>query len=190
MAETSFDIINHRLRSGRLRCRDSCGASLASRLRSSRANIWGGGGGGICLNWGWHPDQGAAALGGIFHYMQRAKEFGLSAGKVDYDTGAIVKRSRAIAKAAQRRVGFLMKKNKISLIWGEAFIDAPGKVTVKPSKSDAEGRARSGFPIRASTIIIATGARPRVLPGIERTRNIGLDLISRPWCRPHAEVRC
>ena len=108
----------------------------------------------------------------IFHYMQRAKEFGLSAGKVDYDTGAIVKRSRAIAKRLNDGVGFLMKKNKISVIWGEAFIDAPGKVTVKPSKSDAPKGALGAGSYQGKHIIIATGARPRVLPGIEPDKKL------------------
>jgi len=104
--------------------------------------------------------------------MQHAKEFGLSAENVGYDMSAIVKRSRAISKRLNDGVGFLMKKNKVSVIWGEAFIDAPGQVTVKPSKSDAPKGALGAGAYQANHIIIATGARPRVLPGIEPDKKL------------------
>src|SRR6185295_2241110 len=64
-------------------------------------------------------------------------------------------------------VGFLMKKNKVQVIWGEATIDAPGKVTVKKGRSEAPKGALGPDTYQAKHIIIATGARPRVLPGIE-----------------------
>ena len=60
-----------------------------------------------------------------------------------------------------------MKKNKVQVIWGEASIDAPGKVTVKASKSEAPKGALGADSYQAKHIIIATGARPRVLPGLE-----------------------
>src|SRR5665213_3201638 len=78
--------------------------------------------GGICLNWGCIPTESLLRSAEIFHYMQHAKEFGLSAEKVDYDTSAIVKRSRAISKRLNDGVGFLMKKNKVSVIWGAGTI--------------------------------------------------------------------
>ena len=68
-------------------------------------------------------------------------------------------------------VGFLMKKNKISVIWGEATIDAPGKITVKESKVEAPKGSSGPAAYQAKHIIIATGARPRVLPGSSPTRN-------------------
>ena len=58
--------------------------------------------------------------------MQHAKEYGLSAEKVGYDAAAVVKRSRAVSERLNDGVGFLMKKNKVTVIWGEAEIDAPG----------------------------------------------------------------
>ena len=60
-----------------------------------------------------------------------------------------------------------MKKNKVQVIWGEAAIEAPGKVTVKPGKSEAPKGALGPGSYQAKHIIIATGARPRVLPGLE-----------------------
>ncbi len=79
----------------------------------------------------------------------------------------MVKRSRGVSKRLNDGVGFLMKKNKVSVIWGEAAIDAPGKITVKPAKADAPKGALGPDAYEAKHIIIATGARPRVLPGLE-----------------------
>ena len=69
-------------------------------------------------------------------------------------------------------VGFLMKKNKIPVIWGEAVIDAPGKITVKASKTEAPKGALGPGAYTAKHIIIATGARPRVFPGIEPDKKL------------------
>ena len=167
MAETSFDIIIIGSGPG-----GYVAAIRAAQLGFKTAIVESKYLGGICLNWGCIPTKALLRSAEIFHYMQRAKEFGLSAGKVDYDTGAIVKRSRAISKRLNDGVGFLMKKNKISVIWGEAFIDAPGKVTVKPSKSDAPKGVLGAGSYQGKHIIIATGARPRVLPGIEPDKKL------------------
>ena len=167
MAETSFDIVIIGSGPG-----GYVAAIRAAQLGFKTAIVESKYLGGICLNWGCIPTKALLRSAEIFHYMQRAKEFGLSAGKVDYDTGAIVKRSRAISKRLNDGVGFLMKKNKISVIWGEAFIDAPGKVTVKPSKSDAPKGALGAGSYQGKHIIIATGARPRVLPGIEPDKKL------------------
>src|SRR5215467_5246086 len=123
--------------------------------------------GGICLNWGCIPTKALLRSAEILHYLEHAKDYGLSAEKVSYDPGAVVKRSRAVAKRLNDGVGFLMKKNKVSVIWGEAAIDAPGKVTVKPVNADAPKSALGPGAYEAKHIIIATGARPRVLPGLE-----------------------
>src|SRR5437763_8982513 len=99
--------------------------------------------------------------------MQHAKDYGLSADNVAYDAKAVVQRSRAVSKRLNDGVGFLMKKNKVTVIWGEASIDAPGKVTVKAGKSEAPKGALGPDSYQAKHIVIATGARPRVLPGLE-----------------------
>src|SRR5205085_4011566 len=91
--------------------------------------------GGICLNWGCIPTKALLRSAEILHYLQNAKEYGLSAEKVSFDPSAVVKRSRAVSKRLNDGVGFLMKKNKVSVIWGEATIEAPGKVMVKAGKS-------------------------------------------------------
>ena len=123
--------------------------------------------GGICLNWGCIPTKALLRSAEILHYLQHAKDYGLSAGQVTYDPSAVVKRSRAVAKRLNDGVGFLMKKNKVAVIWGEAAIDPPGKVTVKAGRGEAPKGALGSGAYAAKHIIIATGARPRVLPGIE-----------------------
>jgi len=123
--------------------------------------------GGICLNWGCIPTKALLRSAEIFHYMQHAKDYGLSAENVAFDPSAVVKRSRAVSKRLNDGVGFLMKKNKVSVIWGEAAIDAPGKVTVKAAKSEAPKGVLGPGSYQAKHVILATGARPRVLPGLE-----------------------
>src|SRR4051812_12374251 len=128
--------------------------------------------GGICLNWGCIPTKALLRSAEIYHYLQHAKDYGLTADKVGFDAGAIVKRSRAVSKRLNDGVGFLMKKNKVSVIWGAASIDAPGKVTVKASNSEAPKGALGAGSYQAKHIIIATGARPRVLPGLEPDKKL------------------
>jgi dihydrolipoamide dehydrogenase len=123
--------------------------------------------GGICLNWGCIPTKALLRSAEIFHYLQHAKDYGLKADNVGFDASAIVKRSRAVSKRLNDGVGFLMKKNRVTVIWGEATIDAPGKLTVKAGKAEAPKGALGPGAYQAKHIILATGARPRVLPGLE-----------------------
>src|SRR5580765_7214050 len=116
--------------------------------------------GGICLNWGCIPTKALLRSAEIFHYMQHAKDYGLSADNVTFDPTAVLKR-------LNDGVAFLMKKNKVTVIWGEASLDAPGKVTVKASKNEAPKSALGAGSYQAKHVILATGARPRVLPGLE-----------------------
>src|SRR4051795_786554 len=123
--------------------------------------------GGICLNWGCIPTKALLRSAEIYHYMQHAKDYGLSADNVSFDPKAVVQRSRGVSKRLNDGVGFLMKKNKVSVIWGEASIDAPGKLTVKAGKAEAPKGTLGPGSYQAKHIILATGARPRVLPGLE-----------------------
>ncbi len=128
--------------------------------------------GGICSNWGCIPTKALLRSAEIFHYMQHAKDYGLAAENVSFDPAAVIKRSRGVAGRMNSGVGFLMKKNKVSVIWGEATIDAPGKITVKASKTEAPKGSLGSGSYQAKHIIIATGARPRVLPGLEPDKKL------------------
>ena len=137
--------------------------------------------GGICLNWGCIPTKALLRSAEILHYAQHAKDYGLKLeGRITPDTAAVVDRSRKVSARLNGGVGFLMKKNKVDVIWGEAKITKAAKgnetgeiVVAKPSKKPMEpqhpvptGTLGEGT-YKAKHIILATGARPRVLPGIE-----------------------
>ncbi len=115
--------------------------------------------GGICLNWGCIPTKALLRSAEVFHLMERAGEFGLSAGKVGYDIDAVVKRSRAVAGQLSAGVGHLLKKNKVTVIMGEASLPGRGRVAVTTDKGVQELSSRA--------IVLATGARARELPGLE-----------------------
>jgi len=115
--------------------------------------------GGICLNWGCIPTKALLRSAEVFHLMERAKDFGLKAEGIGYDIDAVVKRSRGVAKQLSSGVAFLMKKNKVDVFMGEATLPAKGKVSVKGEKGVEE--------LTAKSIVLATGARARELPGLE-----------------------
>ncbi|MBD1545759.1 dihydrolipoyl dehydrogenase [Roseibium aggregatum] len=130
--------------------------------------------GGICLNWGCIPTKALLRSAEIYHYMQHAKDYGLSADNISFDPAAVVKRSRGVSGQLNGGVGFLMKKNKVDVIWGEGKITKAGEVTVskvtkkamEPQHPVPKGVKGEGV-YKAKYIIVATGARPRVIPGIE-----------------------
>lgn len=158
MADTSFDVLVIGAGPG-----GYVAAIRASQLGFKTAIVEREHLGGICLNWGCIPTKALLRSAEIYHYMQHAKDYGLSAEKVGLDAKAIVERSRAVAKRMNNGVAFLMKKNKIAVIDGAAKITKPGEVKV-------EGKGAGTY--QAKHIIVATGARPRVLPGIEPDKKL------------------
>src|SRR5438309_703078 len=167
MADTSFDVIIIGSGPG-----GYVTAIRAAQLGFKTAIIEKSYLGGICLNWGCIPTKALLRSAEIYHYMQHAKDYGLSAEKVAFDAKAVVQRSRGVSKRLNDGVGFLMKKNKVTVIWGDASIDAPGKVTVKKSSVEAPKGALGEGSYQAKHIIVATGARPRVLPGLEPDKKL------------------
>jgi dihydrolipoamide dehydrogenase len=167
MADTSFDIIIIGSGPG-----GYVAAIRAAQLGFKTAIVERDYLGGICLNWGCIPTKALLRSAEIYHYLQHAKDYGLKADNVGFDSDGVVKRSRAVSKRLNDGVGFLMKKNKVSVIWGEAVIDAPGKITVKASKNEGPKGALGVGQYQAKHIILATGARPRVLPGIEPDKKL------------------
>ena len=96
--------------------------------------------GGICLNWGCIPTKALLRSAEILHFAQHAKNYGLVLdGTIKPDVKAVVARSRGISARLNGGVGFLMKKNKIDVIWGEAKLTKPGEIIVgKASKPAVE----------------------------------------------------
>jgi len=115
--------------------------------------------GGICLNWGCIPTKAMLRSSEVFHLMERAKEFGLTADKFGYDLDAVVKRSRGVAKQLSGGVGHLLKKNKVTVVMGAAKLAGNGKVVVITDKGEET--------LTGKSIVVATGARARELPGLE-----------------------
>jgi dihydrolipoamide dehydrogenase len=130
--------------------------------------------GGICLNWGCIPTKALLRSAEIYHYMKHAENYGLSAKDISFDPAKVVARSRGVSGRLNMGVNGLLKKNKVQIIWGEAKITKPGEVVVSEMKKPAvqpqnpppKGTLGAGT-YTAKHIIIATGARPRVLPGLE-----------------------
>jgi len=112
--------------------------------------------GGICLNWGCIPTKALLRSAEIYRLMGEAESFGLSTGPLGFDLDRVVARSRDVAGRLQAGVRHLLKKNKVTVIEGTARLTGPGQVAVA-------GQA----PLTAPHIILATGARARLLPGFE-----------------------
>ncbi|MHC5306878.1 dihydrolipoyl dehydrogenase [Bartonella sp. LJL80] len=137
--------------------------------------------GGICLNWGCIPTKALLRSAEIKHFSEHAKDYGLKLnGSIEADVKDVVQRSRGVSARLNAGVGFLMKKNKIDVIWGEAkltkgakggqpaelMVGKMAKPVMQPQNPVPKGILGEGT-YTAKHIIVATGARPRALPGIE-----------------------
>jgi dihydrolipoamide dehydrogenase len=136
--------------------------------------------GGICLNWGCIPTKALLRSAEIYHYATHAQNYGLKLnGSMDVDMSDVVKRSRGVSAQLNGGVAYLLKKNKVDVIWGEAKITKVGEVVVgsatkaavEPQNPIPKGILGQGT-YKAKNIIVATGARPRALPGIEPDKNL------------------
>ncbi|MDX2177149.1 MAG: dihydrolipoyl dehydrogenase [Candidatus Sumerlaeia bacterium] len=115
--------------------------------------------GGICLNWGCIPTKALLKNAEVFDKFKHGAEWGIKADNVSFDFNAIIKRSRGVADRMSSGIDFLMKKNRVTPHLGTATITAPGKIEV--AKKDGSKEV-----LEAKHIIVATGARPRTIPGV------------------------
>jgi dihydrolipoamide dehydrogenase len=121
--------------------------------------------GGICLNWGCIPTKSLLKSAQVFDYVKHASEYGIIVeGTVKPDFSGIIARSRMVAEGMSKGVQFLLKKNKIEVINGFASLSDPGIVSVK----DDNGMVTA---YQATSIILATGARSKELPGLKQDGN-------------------
>ena len=116
--------------------------------------------GGICLNWGCIPTKALLRSSEVGHLLSRLDEFGYSASDIRFDLGAVVKRSRKVAKRLATGIKALLKKNQVDVFDGVARLAAAGSVVVE---KDGEVSAE----LEARNVVLATGARARSLPGLE-----------------------
>ncbi len=155
MAETSFDLIVLGAGPG-----GYVAAIRAAQLGMKAAVVEREHLGGICLNWGCIPTKALLRTSEINHILHHLDEFGFAAENPRFDIEKVVKRSRAVAKQLSSGVGFLLKKNKVTVF------DAAGKLAGAGKLALAKNGAALP-PITAPHIVLATGARARELPGIE-----------------------
>ncbi|OYW08198.1 MAG: dihydrolipoyl dehydrogenase, partial [Acidiphilium sp. 37-67-22] len=116
--------------------------------------------GGICLNWGCIPTKALLRSSEINHLLHTLPEYGFSAENVKFDLDKVVKRSRGVAKQLSSGVTHLLRKNKVTVFDGTGRLAGKGTLAV-----EKDGKPVST--LNAKHIILATGARARVLPGIE-----------------------
>ena len=115
--------------------------------------------GGICLNWGCIPTKALLRSADVLRLVGEAKGFGVNVGPATADLATIVKRSREVSSQLQRGVSGLMKKNAVTVFNGHAQLG--DRNTVRVQQEDG------GVSLSAPHIILATGARARLLPGME-----------------------
>lgn len=116
--------------------------------------------GGVCLNVGCIPSKALLKNAEVAHTLrERGREFGFSFENLQLDYAAAVKRSRQVSDRLTRGVGFLMKKNNVTVLMGAAKIATPNKVIIQES----EGALHE---LETKNIIVATGSRPSAIPGI------------------------
>ncbi|HQH27945.1 MAG TPA: dihydrolipoyl dehydrogenase, partial [Oligoflexia bacterium] len=115
--------------------------------------------GGVCLNWGCIPTKALLKSAEVFQTIQEAATFGLSVDQASFDFNAIVERSRKVVLRMTKGVQFLLRKNNIDYINGKAQFISP--LALRIDGADAQSATLS-----ARSIIIASGARPRMLPAL------------------------
>ena len=116
--------------------------------------------GGICLNWGCIPTKALLKSAQVYNNMKHASDYGLNAGEFGFDFDAIIKRSRGVADKMSKGIGFLFRKNKITVIQGTGYISKEKKIIVTNNNGEESL-------YEANHIILATGARARQLPNLE-----------------------
>ncbi|MEK6756718.1 MAG: dihydrolipoyl dehydrogenase [Bacteroidota bacterium] len=115
--------------------------------------------GGICLNWGCIPSKALLKSAELYNTFKKAEEFGFSYSDLKFDFSKIIKRSRDVADRISKGVEYLMKKNKIEVIPGTGRI--LNRTSIEVSK---DGKVTDT--IKTKFTIIATGGRPRTIPGV------------------------
>jgi len=137
-------------------------AAIASQLGLKTAVVERESLGGICLNWGCIPTKSLLKSAQVYEYFLHAADYGIALdGSVKPDFKKVVDRSRTVADGMSKGVQYLFKKNKIEVINGTGRLKSPGVVEV----TGADGKKSE---VKASHIILATGARSRELPNLKQ----------------------
>ena len=135
-------------------------AIRAAQLKMNVAVIEKAEPGGVCLNWGCIPTKSLLKSAKVYDFVKHAADYGVNIdGGVKADLGKMVERSRSVADAMSKGISYLFKKNKIDLIKGSGKLKTKGVIEVVTESGKKE--------LKSDHIILATGARPRELPGVK-----------------------
>ncbi|MBI5167167.1 MAG: dihydrolipoyl dehydrogenase [candidate division NC10 bacterium] len=116
--------------------------------------------GGVCLNWGCIPTKALLRNAEVLSLFKRANEFGISFDNLQFDFAEAIKRSRRIAQRLSKGVEYLLKKNQVTLVFGEARLISARKIEVRKQEMGMEE-------VEADRVILATGSRPKLIPGLQ-----------------------
>ena len=120
--------------------------------------------GGICLNWGCIPTKALLKSADIENILSEVDDYGLSISEHKFNWDKVIKRSRDISNKLSNGVKFLLEKNKIDIVYGFGKLSGTGRVLVN---SDSEETL-----YESPNIILATGARPKILEGLKEDKKI------------------
>jgi dihydrolipoamide dehydrogenase len=115
--------------------------------------------GGICLNWGCIPSKALLKSAELYNAFKKSQEYGISHTGLSYDFTKIIARSRGVADRVSKGVEYLMRKNKIDVVSGTARLTERNSIEVTK-----EGKVIDT--IKTKNMVLATGARPRSIPGV------------------------
>ena len=112
--------------------------------------------GGLCLNWGCIPSKALLWNAELVHLFQDSKDFGITYDALHINMSQAIDRSRTVVDRMVKGVEFLLKKNKVDVISSRGMLKSPTEIAVNDGKS-----------VEAKSVVLATGAHARSLPGID-----------------------
>jgi len=115
--------------------------------------------GGVCLNWGCIPSKALLKSAELYSLFKKSQEFGITHTGLSYDFAKIISRSRGVADRVSKGVEYLMRKNKIEVMFGTAKLTGKNTIEVTTENNVTET-------IKTKNIVLATGGRPRSIPGV------------------------
>ena len=115
--------------------------------------------GGVCLNWGCIPTKALLKQAEVYQLVRHADEYGIKVGEPEVDWEMVIGRSRAVAERLSKGVAYLMQKNGVDVLQGRGKLTPARKVQIDDDKSVTE--------LDAAQVILATGSRPKSIPGVE-----------------------